>query len=140
MGEAVLRTFSAETVRAILAHEVGHAAQPESARERLRMLLGLPALMLVASATILAAFGFEGAGASLGAIGAPMLCWHVAGPAVRDFEKALARELDADERAARIVGAEAVAHALMDYARQFAPGPMQPMTRLRLLHLRTLDP
>lgn len=138
MGEEALRALDADSIRAILAHEVGHATQRESALERIRYRIGGWGIVMVALAAVLAVFNCGWVAVGAGALGTPMLWWHASALPPMHFAKVLARELDADARAASLVGAHSVAHALFEYGERFAPGPMGPMTRLRLLRLKEL--
>jgi Zn-dependent protease with chaperone function len=138
VGADVLEQASPATTEAIIAHEVAHSVQPCAKLERIRRLMLLPGLGLQVLAVLLLLFGFSRTCGASTLLGFSLLWWSLSHPS-DSFHSYLSRELDADLRAAQLLGAARMASALEEYGRLFGPGQRERAVRIRLNCLRYLS-
>jgi Zn-dependent protease with chaperone function len=137
VGADVLELASPATTEAIIAHEVAHSVQPDAMFERIRRLMLVPGVVLLVLGVLLLLFGFPRCSGLTTLLSFTLLWWSLSIPK-DSFHTYLSRELDADLRAARILGAARMAAALEEYSRLFGPGQRARAVRIRLNCLQYL--
>lgn len=141
MGAELLKRASTATSLAILAHEVGHACQPEL-RQRRWCLWALLACIILACLPVVAAIWVDLHGpAGVFLAIAPMLLipvsYFLTAKYMETQDNTLELEFDADARSAELVGREAALAAMVEFSELFTDGYTTPAGKLRYDRLRT---
>lgn len=146
MGAELLNRASTATSLAILAHEVGHACQPELRQRRWCLWLLLVCIILACLPALAAVWvNLHGPAGMYLAI-APMslipVSYFLTAKYMETQENNLELEFDADVRSAELVGREAALAAMVEYADLFTEGYTTPVGKLRYdrLHTARLSP
>jgi Zn-dependent protease with chaperone function len=138
VGADVLAMASPATTEAIIAHEVAHSVQPGVKLERIRRLTVLPGLGIQVLGALLLLCGLPCCFGVSTLLGFALLWWSLT-PPKDSFHTYLSRELDADLRAATLLGPARMASALEEYGQLFGPAQRTRAARIRLNRLHYLS-